>query len=104
MSVRRSVGNIYCFGASLSQHKWLKTYSGIFPLSFFNPQPIYFVICTLQEDLQEYFNTFGNVVDCQVLMDEETGKNRGFAFVLFDDFDSGSTPELELIQLFVLND
>ena len=42
-----------------------------------------------QEDLEEYFNTFGEVVDCQVLMDEETGKNKGFAFVLFDDFDSG---------------
>ena len=44
---------------------------------------------TPQEDLEEYFKTFGNVVDCQVLMDEETGKNRGFAFVMFDDFDSG---------------
>ena len=42
-----------------------------------------------QEDLEEYFNTFGEVVDCQVLMDEETGKNKGFAFILFDDFDSG---------------
>lgn len=41
-----------------------------------------------KEDIEEYFKTFGNVIDCQVLMDEETGKNKGFAFVTFDDFDS----------------
>jgi len=35
--------------------------------------------------LNEYFSTFGTVVDTTIMKDYETGKPRGFGFVLFDD-------------------
>lgn len=39
--------------------------------------------CTTQT-LQQYFGQFGNIVDCIVMMDRETGKTRGFGFVTYD--------------------
>ena len=39
------------------------------------------------EDLQEYFSKFGLVKDVDAITDKETGRKRGFAFVLFDDYD-----------------
>merc|ERR1719369_1263315 len=35
--------------------------------------------------LKEYFSTFGAVVDATIMKDYETGKPRGFGFVLFED-------------------
>jgi len=35
--------------------------------------------------LREYFSTFGTVVDTTIMKDYETGKPRGFGFVLFED-------------------
>ncbi|KAJ9517423.1 hypothetical protein QJQ45_016793 [Haematococcus lacustris] len=37
------------------------------------------------EDVAEHFGTFGTVVDCNVVMDRETGRSRGFAFVTMSD-------------------
>lgn len=39
------------------------------------------------EDLKTYFSTFGNVKQVKILVDKNTGRKRGFAFVEFDDYD-----------------
>ena len=39
------------------------------------------------EDLREYFAEMGEVVDVDVIVDKETKRKRGFAFVQFDDYD-----------------
>ena len=41
-----------------------------------------------ENDLQEYFQQFGNVTSVDLVMDRETGRKRGFGFVTFDDCDS----------------
>ena len=41
-----------------------------------------------KEDLEAYFGTFGTVRETLISTDKETGKSRGFGFVLFDDVDS----------------
>ncbi|XP_035221969.1 heterogeneous nuclear ribonucleoprotein 27C-like isoform X1 [Stegodyphus dumicola] len=40
---------------------------------------------TTQEKLQEYFSRYGEVVDCVVMKNNETGRSRGFGFVTFKD-------------------
>ncbi|KAG8195299.1 hypothetical protein JTE90_028446 [Oedothorax gibbosus] len=40
---------------------------------------------TTQETLQSYFSRFGEVVDCVVMKNNETGRSRGFGFVTFKD-------------------
>ncbi len=35
---------------------------------------------TTQENLQRYFARFGNVVDCVVMKNQETGRSRGFGW------------------------
>jgi RNA recognition motif-containing protein len=40
-----------------------------------------------QEDLREYFSSFGNVLDCSIKHDPSTGRSRGFAFLVFDSKD-----------------
>lgn len=37
------------------------------------------------EDLQKIFEDFGNVVSAKVMVDRETGRNRGFGFVEMGD-------------------
>jgi len=39
------------------------------------------------EDLQEYFSKFGEVKDVDIIVEKETGRKRGFAFITFDDYD-----------------
>ena len=41
----------------------------------------------VESDIQEYFATFGTVLKIDVITEKKTGKNRGFAFVEFDDYD-----------------
>jgi RNA recognition motif-containing protein len=37
------------------------------------------------EDLREHFSQFGNVVAATIKMDRNTGKSRGFGFILYED-------------------
>ncbi|CAF1675513.1 unnamed protein product [Adineta ricciae] len=39
---------------------------------------------TTQDDLREYFSSFGNILDCSIKHDPTTGRSRGFAFLVFD--------------------
>jgi RNA recognition motif-containing protein len=40
---------------------------------------------SLQSDIKSYFETFGRVVNCTLLVDKSSGKSRGFAFVTIED-------------------
>ncbi len=37
------------------------------------------------EDLRDFFTPYGEVVSAQVIMDKDTGKSRGFGFVVMKD-------------------
>ena len=39
----------------------------------------------IQETLLRYFTRFGEVIDCVVMKNAETGRSRGFGFVTFAD-------------------
>lgn len=40
---------------------------------------------TTQENLQRYFGRYGEVIDCVVMKNSESGRSRGFGFVTFSD-------------------
>jgi len=41
-----------------------------------------------ENDLQAYFQEYGNVVSVDFVTDRDTGRKRGFGFVSFDDCDA----------------
>lgn len=43
---------------------------------------------TTQDTLQRYFSRYGEVIDCVVMKNNETGRSRGFGFVTFADPDN----------------
>ncbi|CAO1395324.1 unnamed protein product [Diamesa hyperborea] len=43
---------------------------------------------TTQENLQRYFSRYGEVIDCVVMKNNESGRSRGFGFVTFADPDN----------------
>lgn len=40
-----------------------------------------------EQCLRDYFSKFGNITEVAIVMDKETGKKRGFAFIEYDDYD-----------------
>lgn len=40
---------------------------------------------TTQDNLQRYFSRYGEVIDCVVMKNAESGRSRGFGFVTFAD-------------------
>lgn len=40
-----------------------------------------------EEELKSYFGTFGNIISTNIVMDKQTGKRKGYAFIEFDDYD-----------------
>lgn len=48
--------------------------------------PIFYVfIYYFTETLQRYFSRYGEVIDCVVMKNSESGRSRGFGFVTFAD-------------------
>ncbi|CAH6720282.1 nuclear polyadenylated RNA-binding protein 4 [[Candida] jaroonii] len=37
-----------------------------------------------ERDFNEFFSQFGHIVDCQLMIDKDTGRSRGFGFITYD--------------------
>ena len=58
-------------------------------------------------DIVTVFSQYGEVVDCRLVRDRETGKSRGFAFLAYEDqrstilaVDNFNGIELDEVQIF----
>lgn len=43
---------------------------------------------SMQSDIQQYFETYGHVLNCSLSVDKNTNKSKGFAFVSIEDPDN----------------
>ena len=43
---------------------------------------------TTEEEIKCKFETFGNIDKVEMIKDKNTGKQRGFCFVTYDDYDA----------------
>lgn len=46
---------------------------------------LYVIMLLVPENLQRYFSRYGEVIDCVVMKNSESGRSRGFGFVTFSD-------------------
>jgi RNA recognition motif-containing protein len=54
---------------------------------------------TTSDDLRDAFAQFGQVTSCEVMMDRETGRSRGFGFVEMADGAAEAIKGLDLTEL-----
>lgn len=43
------------------------------------------------EDLQGHFSQYGNIVEAKLVMDRDTGRSKGFAFITFESDDAAKS-------------
>lgn len=46
---------------------------------------------TTQDDLETTFSQYGTIQDIRLIMDRETGRSKGFAFITFESDDSAAS-------------
>ena len=44
-----------------------------------------------QHAFREYFSQYGAIIDCNLMLDRESGMHRGFGFVTYEDANSTTT-------------
>ena len=44
---------------------------------------------TTEDELQDFFGQYGEISQCKLISDQETGRSKGFAFVTFASEDAG---------------
>ena len=51
---------------------------------------------TAEEDLRDAFSRFGQIDECRIITDRDTGRSRGFGFLTFADPDSAQAAMNEM--------
>ncbi|MDJ0841239.1 MAG: RNA-binding protein [Acidobacteriota bacterium] len=51
---------------------------------------------TAEEDLRDAFSRFGQIDECRIITDRDTGRSRGFGFITYADPDSAQAAMNEM--------